>query len=590
MKNSLARTALLAASLGLVAVTARAQARFQLTINGKTITDDSTGTNAPTAKPSARLILPTAPIKPGQPFDGSLEIKNPGNGKQTKPDETPVIRWENGTALEVSPAASMTHIGGGMITRTVRFGLNADAPGKPGTYKIPASTITLGGAEVQVPEGVITVRELAPGEPPYEKMGYTIEVPEVGCFPGQIIPMKLIITETDDERLMGLNNLRLSDDNALTISPSSGKIEAREVTLNGKTRRRIEIPLLARSLVADDFSAVVTIDLRLDFSDGNQGMRRAKIPLRIRSMHAPETGKPASYRGAIGRFAVSPPELSAQKGKAGEPLRLAYAVTGEGALDRVVGPELTSPDWSSRMEKPVYERKPDGSVDKTFAYSLTPLYGGEIRVPAAEFSWFDPTDMKYHTAAIGGQTITVEGPARPVEKISAGPKTPVLAEDPAPAGVTRTHGALFASRTFLGAQLAAFVALIAACALVARRRRIAADPVLVKRIRDLRLMRRHRRAARHALSAGVHAGYATCAREALRAAAALDTTAEPEALTGAETLAALPADDASRATLATLFAHEEARLYAGSTGADESVKDTAAALFATLAKAESRQR
>lgn len=570
---------------------ATASAQFKISINGRDFTAGEEGASAPQGEPSAELMVPNQPLKPGQPFQARLSVRNVPRSAVSQSNEAVKIRWADGRAFETLGGSFNYSNINGVVSQAQVYSLASDAPLTPGTHKIPATTLTFGRVEIQVPEQTVIVRELAAGESPYEKLSVAIETSPEIRYPGQDIPLNLVITESADERLQTITGLAVSGDDSVSVSASSARSEARETEKNGVVSRAIVIPLMARATAAGEIGTRLDVGLIAYTPEGRSIRRELRgIPLRIRVAHAPEAGKPASYRGAIGKFSVSAPEISSKNGKAGEPLQFGFTVTGEGALERVVGPEITSPDWSCREEKPRYGRTTEGKQAKQFLHKITPLYGGELKTPATEFSWFDPSEMKYHTAALPSLTIPVEGPDRPAEKPEANPDTPLLAADPTPTGTVRSYGSLRGSIAFLPVQGFALAALAAAGAVVARIRRIRADPVRMKRIRDLRLLRRRRRDARRALAAGRTDDYAARAREALRAAAALAGSAEHDALTGAEALAVLAVDAGTRDALEPLFIHEERLRYAGDRADDTRLKSTANVLFATLAKAEAAIR
>lgn len=63
---------------------------------------------------------------------------------------------------------------------------------------------------------------------------------------------------------------------------------------------------------------------------------------RVTVEHVPETGRPAEWTGAIGRFLAESVSVSNTKPEVGEPIRLRAILAGEGNLDRILPPELAS--------------------------------------------------------------------------------------------------------------------------------------------------------------------------------------------------------------------------------------------------------
>ena len=92
------------------------------------------------------------------------------------------------------------------------------------------------------------------------------------------------------------------------------------------------------------------------------------------------TGQPVNFNGSIGTFSLGTPQLSTNRIRVGQPVRLTVAVHSDGALNRLVAP--TPPvvnDW---------EIIPDNPPD--FSFTLIPLTDMARQTPAIPFSSFDP--------------------------------------------------------------------------------------------------------------------------------------------------------------------------------------------------------
>jgi BatD DUF11 like domain len=96
----------------------------------------------------------------------------------------------------------------------------------------------------------------------------------------------------------------------------------------------------------------------------------------------------------------------------GDPAYLDFSVTGEGNFDQVNCPTLApDPAWKSYVasSKIQYTDESHTQGEKTFHQAIIPKQNGLLPLPAASFSYFDPTAKKYVTDSIPLPAITVTG-------------------------------------------------------------------------------------------------------------------------------------------------------------------------------------
>jgi hypothetical protein len=122
----------------------------------------------------------------------------------------------------------------------------------------------------------------------------------------------------------------------------------------------------------------------------------------------PVTGRPASFTGAVGAFAIAmdPPAGDA---RVGEPLQLTMHVTGTGNFDRVaIGGVLASPQVKTYELKSTFAagRKPL-TGDKTFTQTIVPTKAGALELPPVELAYFDPGKHAYVVAKTTPVTVQV---------------------------------------------------------------------------------------------------------------------------------------------------------------------------------------
>jgi hypothetical protein len=141
----------------------------------------------------------------------------------------------------------------------------------------------------------------------------------------------------------------------------------------------------------------------------------------IHILPLPDEGRPASFTGAIGRFQVSGNATPATVG-VGEPVTLRFTVTGQGNFDYVRPPALAaSPAWKSYVasSKITYQDKSHTQAMKIFEQAIIPQKGGQLKLPDAAFSYFDPDSKQYFTVPVSLPAITVTGSAAPPPEVAS---------------------------------------------------------------------------------------------------------------------------------------------------------------------------
>ena len=142
-------------------------------------------------------------------------------------------------------------------------------------------------------------------------------------------------------------------------------------------------------------------------------------PISITVRPFPETGKPASFNGAVGHFELTA-SVDKNEIKQNEPVTLKLVLLGEGnieTLSRPPVPELTGfkvygGDSSSQLFK---SGGPALAGRKTFEIIFIPTEAGDLSIPPLEFSFFDPRRGRYevlHTQPFPLRVIPSKEPAR----------------------------------------------------------------------------------------------------------------------------------------------------------------------------------
>ncbi|MBR1513494.1 MAG: protein BatD [Bacteroidales bacterium] len=132
------------------------------------------------------------------------------------------------------------------------------------------------------------------------------------------------------------------------------------------------------------------------------------LALEVKSL--PESGKPASFAGAVGNYNFKS-EIDKTELSTNEAFTLTLTVSGTGNIELLQMPELNfPPDFE------VYDPKITTNVDanaqgltgsKKAEYLVIPRRAGNFNVPATEFSFFNPATGQYQTLSSESYDINV---------------------------------------------------------------------------------------------------------------------------------------------------------------------------------------
>lgn len=138
-------------------------------------------------------------------------------------------------------------------------------------------------------------------------------------------------------------------------------------------------------------------------------------------------GAPPSFAGAVGQFEMST-TVDSTAVEAGDPVRLRIVLRGDGNVATLESPTLDVPPgvdvYDPREDRELLRTGPTFRGVKTFTYTLVPQGGGTFEVPAAPWTYFDPTDGRYKTLRVPPVEIVAEGEALADAAPSAAPDAP----------------------------------------------------------------------------------------------------------------------------------------------------------------------
>lgn len=121
-------------------------------------------------------------------------------------------------------------------------------------------------------------------------------------------------------------------------------------------------------------------------------------PLSITVRPFPETGKPASFNGAVGHFVLNA-SVDKKEINQNEPVTLKLVLEGEGnieTLSRPPVPPLTGfKVYDGDSSTQLFKQGPSLAGKKEFEIIFIPTEAGELSIPPLEFSYFDPRQETY---------------------------------------------------------------------------------------------------------------------------------------------------------------------------------------------------
>lgn len=122
-------------------------------------------------------------------------------------------------------------------------------------------------------------------------------------------------------------------------------------------------------------------------------------PIRIKVDPLPP-GAPASFKGAVGRFAMSV-KTDKRESKTNEPMSFKVTISGTGNIKVLESPVVEFPkdfeQYTPKVSDNINRREARLSGSKTFEYILIPRYPGRKIIKPIEFAYFDLDKRAYVT-------------------------------------------------------------------------------------------------------------------------------------------------------------------------------------------------
>jgi tetratricopeptide (TPR) repeat protein len=200
-----------------------------------------------------------------------------------------------------------------------------------------------------------------------------------------------------------------------TYPKRPGKIEAEDVQIIvnyptglGKSRDPFE-SILGESpfsrLMDDDFFGGSPFASRLSITSTRPIVGQAQVDSTV-VVAVPEEGRPAGYRGAVGKYQIVVQATPTQVSE-GDPINLQIGIVGDGPMDLVQAPPLAELTRDFKVDDTLLAGFVKDEV-KVFPTIIRPRNVAVTGIPPIPFSFFDPESETYKTVSTQSIPIIVK--------------------------------------------------------------------------------------------------------------------------------------------------------------------------------------
>jgi hypothetical protein len=334
------------------------------------------------------------------------------------------------------PNTTMIQINGqrrDRVTWVFRWRLETD---KPGDYTVPALTLTQGSAKATTRPAKLRIGEL----PTTTEMKLEIGLPERPVWVGETItvPIRWYLHANPQGQDFSVPLLGMDDLFAIAAPPVVNARQALEfpagsrdlqlpykrdqVTIDGKDYARFSFEVMVTpkkpgmvEVPPSSVAALLEVPGRRDFF-GQAPTKRFRVVDGARTLEVkplPQTGRPASFAGAVGSSFSIAVRASRSVVSLGEPVDLDITVRGDQRLDTLalgplVGDGGLPRDKFSAPDQPPTGELSDDARTKTFKVPVQ-VIGAATEIPAIAFAYFDPVKATYQTIHSDPIALSVKG-------------------------------------------------------------------------------------------------------------------------------------------------------------------------------------
>ncbi len=320
--------------------------------------------------------------------------------------------------LEINPsgASQATQIDGNtgqvQIFATYTYMVSAESPGD---YEIPALDVTIEGQvyktealKLKVTAGNPAVN---PADDPFRPI-LKLETTKSEVYESEVVGLTITLMIHQGVNIRELPFPTLPRENfamkRFQRNPDNGPIQ-----FNGALYRAFYFRTSVSAIKAGELvlgPAEVKMDLEVPDGSGRRdpfGFMNAKLknykiksePLMIKVKPLPETGKPANFSGAVGKFTT---QIQAQPLKVvqGDPIAATLYVNGVGNFESLAAPAMEASDgWRQYAAKQVQENRTTGLDPGSVVYSQVLIPDKvQTQIPSFVLNFFNPDSGQYEVA------------------------------------------------------------------------------------------------------------------------------------------------------------------------------------------------
>ena len=327
-------------------------------------------------------------------------------------------------------------------TVTVTFSVT---PQQTGEFTIPALAADVGGQRLSSePLKLVVTRASAPSVADVisgnQVAFMRLTLPKEKLYVGEVIVAKLAVYLRDD--VMNHSQPQISSIPADGLSVGKGVYNNQYRTQIGNRVYTVIPASLALtvsktgtlSLGPVTGSIVVVLPSSDQGGDPffrflNQGERKqialTTKPVTVQSLPLPDKDKPANFTGAVGDFTMTS-TAGPTTVTVGDPITVRVQISGRGDLASLNLPD--QPAWKNfKLYPPTTKLETSDQYGfqgtKTFEQIVSPENAEVKELPSFSFSFFNPSDEKYHTLTEPGVALTVHAAAAtPMPSLASTPK------------------------------------------------------------------------------------------------------------------------------------------------------------------------
>ncbi len=430
------------------------------------------------------------------------------------------------------------------------------------------------------PAARLMVSAQAPSNPP---QSLELELARTNVYIGQPVTVRALMKAAAGNVVQGIHDLHFNGEGVLVdqgtarqsismVPQGSGNLPAYiyEATLSPLVTG--DLTISAQGFTAGNrFTGPIIIQGQVTIPGGPpQFLLLDSEPVVLNVRPLPRAGELKGFTGAMGRFTLDPPRLSANRVRAGEIVKLMVTFRGEGNFARLVPPPPPNfTNWQAFTAVPGGAPPPAGAAPTppgpvaSFTYTLIPLTTNTSETPAIPFSYFDPDQGKYVDLTIPPLPITVVPGTSTIDEQTlvamnreSSPDEKKLRLSDVTDATGRTAGSLTPLQQrgwFICVQILPLACFLALWKWDRHRRFLEQHPEIVLRRRALRSLKRERRHLQAAIAAADESAYIAAAIRAMQVAVAPHHAAEPRALVSRDVLEVLDDESERRRTVQRFF-------------------------------------